>query len=373
MRLSQIETARVFGAALTCTMAAGCFGPNEAADTLQQEDGTSAGTKTSGTNDETGSTGGPEAPSDGDTTADPPDGESSDETDGGGASCDAACADDAVCMDGTCECKPGFEGDGETCTVVPDPCSQDPCFQSAECTETTDGFECEPCPPGYEGDGIICEDIDGCAGDPCFDGVVCSDLGAPDEGFECGPCPAGYEGDGILCQDVDGCSGSPCFVGVTCTDVAAPGSGYECGDCPGGYEGDGETCTEIDGCADSPCYVGVVCRDDDPPSDGFSCGSCPQDFDGDGITCERIREVFTDVRTAGSFSGIRFIWSEEVNGNRFCQDQGYDEMTAFTEFCGEDETGYAEWTGVEWDSRRSGSSNSFCFELFDTVTCERTL
>jgi hypothetical protein len=55
------------------------------------------------------------------------------------------------------------------------------------------------CGSGYSGDGLTCTDTDGCLGNPCFTGVTCSDVAAPDTGFSCGPCPNGYTGDGITC------------------------------------------------------------------------------------------------------------------------------------------------------------------------------
>ncbi|KAK3281243.1 hypothetical protein CYMTET_10953, partial [Cymbomonas tetramitiformis] len=60
---------------------------------------------------------------------------------------------------------------------------------------------------------------------------------------DCGPCPAGYEGTGdTKCTDTDGCKLEPCFPGVMCTDVPAPGEGRTCGSCPEGYKGDGASC-----------------------------------------------------------------------------------------------------------------------------------
>ena len=58
------------------------------------------------------------------------------------------------------------------------------------------------CAAGYT--GRFCEnDLDACKlnGDPCFQGVSCTDQPAPANlsGFTCGPCPVGYSGDGINC------------------------------------------------------------------------------------------------------------------------------------------------------------------------------
>lgn len=46
--------------------------------------------------------------------------------------------------------------------------------------------------------------------------------------------PTAYSGR--FCEDdVDGCAGMPCFEGVECTDVEAPGVGAMCDGCPEGY------------------------------------------------------------------------------------------------------------------------------------------
>ncbi len=163
-----------------------------------------------------------------------------------------------------------------------------PCFEGVECVEAGDGYRCGECPAGLEGDGVICVEIDGCAGNPCFAGVTCTDVPAPDTGFTCGACPVGTEGDGVSCVDIDGCAGDPCFAGVTCTDVPAPDIGFTCGACPVGTEGDGVSCVDIDGCAGDPCFAGVTCTDRPAPDTGFTCGACPSGLQGDGRDCTEI-------------------------------------------------------------------------------------
>lgn len=59
------------------------------------------------------------------------------------------------------------------------------------------------CMAGYT--GRFCEnDLNACElnGNPCFQGVSCTDHPAPANlsGFTCGPCPVGYSGDGINCR-----------------------------------------------------------------------------------------------------------------------------------------------------------------------------
>ena len=87
---------------------------------------------------------------------------------------------------------------------------------------------------------------DGCAGDPCFPGVSCSDVSAAQDArpgspsFSCGGCPPGSTGDGVTCSDVDDCAASPCGRG-TCRDTGA--RSYIC-DCLPGFEFSSGTCQE---------------------------------------------------------------------------------------------------------------------------------
>ena len=52
--------------------------------------------------------------------------------------------------------------------------------------------------------GLHCEnDFDGCADDPCYTDVSCTDITAPGAGFTCGPCPVGLTGNGTKCYGND--------------------------------------------------------------------------------------------------------------------------------------------------------------------------
>ena len=59
-------------------------------------------------------------------------------------------------------------------------------------------------------------------------------------------CPTGYVGS--YCElDEDGCADNPCFTGVQCSDVpasqlATTPAGFSCASCPVGMVGDGQTC-----------------------------------------------------------------------------------------------------------------------------------
>jgi hypothetical protein len=73
------------------------------------------------------------------------------------------------------------------------------------------------CDPGWSG-ASCATDTDGCLAAPCFPGVTCTDLAAPQEGRTCGPCPFDFAGDGINCTAIDQCSPNPCLNGGSCTD-----------------------------------------------------------------------------------------------------------------------------------------------------------
>lgn len=187
------------------------------------------------------------------------------------------CASDATCVDDQCQCKPGFEGDGQTCTEIRLACEDDAacgehgtcsdgfcqceagwvvtpagcadadecaanthdCDAAASCTNTEGGFTCT-C-PGGTGDGRSCEPFDECAAgahDCVEEHAVCVDL---DDGYECG-CAEGYTGDGVVCSVLVDCNAMPaaCDDNATCTDTS---DGTACV-CDAGYTGDGAACRQ---------------------------------------------------------------------------------------------------------------------------------
>ncbi|XP_023933575.1 uncharacterized protein LOC106153406 [Lingula anatina] len=108
------------------------------------------------------------------------------------------------------------------------------------------------CQDGYGGQ--FCEeDIDGCADNPCYFGVVCHDVPAPDLlynplGYRCGECPFGLIGNGQTCVDLDECqTENACQQG--CRNLAGE-SHYECF-CFEGYAlgADGFSCVDINECS----------------------------------------------------------------------------------------------------------------------------
>lgn len=185
------------------------------------------GTTTQTSDDSTGDTSGPEGTTNPDETTtgapDPTTGEP-DETTVSVDPCDA-CSPDANCSnDGTCTCKDGFSGDGQTCDDV-DECGtgKDNCSPDAECTNTPGGFTCA-CETGFEGDGFDCEDVDECDDAGLNNCSPLADCANEDGGFEC-TCKEGYEGDGVTCQGNKE-YGDPCEISEECASGICFGEPY---------------------------------------------------------------------------------------------------------------------------------------------------
>uniref|UniRef100_A0A1I7YRE8 BPTI/Kunitz inhibitor domain-containing protein n=1 Tax=Steinernema glaseri TaxID=37863 RepID=A0A1I7YRE8_9BILA len=62
----------------------------------------------------------------------------------------------AKCVNGSCQCLPGFLGNGQQCLDI-DECAQDPglCHEKAYCMNTEGSYYCE-CQLGYAGSGTNC-------------------------------------------------------------------------------------------------------------------------------------------------------------------------------------------------------------------------
>ncbi|KAM7535079.1 hypothetical protein Aperf_G00000094537 [Anoplocephala perfoliata] len=219
------------------------------------------------------------------------------------------CGQNAQCIDGQCECLPGYEGDPKRECRTGENCRGQRCGENAYCRD-----EVCICETGYQGNPYSrCERIS----DPC-DSVQC----APNafcEGGYC-RCNPGYSGDGFVnCYYQGKCANVQCGVNAHCTDgrcVCLPGhtgdpnrrcdpavdqdtcNGRRCGRnavcdrgvcrCKTGYEGDPfYGCTEIpqkpERCGNAYCHQNARCHN--------GVCFCEYGFVGDGITvCERIEE-----------------------------------------------------------------------------------
>ncbi|KAK3278492.1 hypothetical protein CYMTET_13573, partial [Cymbomonas tetramitiformis] len=194
----------------------------------------------------------------------------------------------------------------------------------SKCINLVGSSSCGPCQPEdlFKGDGYVCRRSLTCAVDNGGCDPLTQCFFAEEEGVSCGACPDGMSGTGdTSCQEIDGCAASPCFNGVDCTDVPAPGLGAVCGNCPELYVGDGRTC-ELERCAVEP----PPCSTDPPvmctniPGGGFVCGSCPLGYTGDGTACVDVDEC------------------ESNNGE--CHYSVTCENTPGGRICGECKTGY---------------------------------
>ncbi|NXI32223.1 NID2 protein, partial [Sterrhoptilus dennistouni] len=103
-----------------------------------------------------------------------------------------------------CECRGGYRpaGDGQACVPLAppsDPCEdgRHPCAprDRARCLSRGDGRATCECLPGYTGDGIHCSDVDECAESPCHPAAICYNTPGS---FSC-RCRPGYAGDGFQC------------------------------------------------------------------------------------------------------------------------------------------------------------------------------
>ncbi|XP_036007655.1 stabilin-1 [Fundulus heteroclitus] len=140
------------------------------------------------------------------------------------------CHAQAQCVSGvSCQCKPGFEGNGTFCSPVPPPdlCSEynGGCDLNADCNQTGLVVNCT-CRAAYRGDGFSCEPINRCVEEPnggCSDLASCRFTGPNERRCECLP---GYVGNGVQCLErvvppVDRCleANGDCDPVATCKDL----------------------------------------------------------------------------------------------------------------------------------------------------------
>ncbi|KAM4748832.1 stabilin-2 [Rhinophrynus dorsalis] len=142
----------------------------------------------------------------------------------------------------SCICKPGFEGDGTTCSEV-NPCltGSGVCNKNAECIQSGPGSHKCVCRSGWTGDGVDCSEINNCLLESkggCHPNATCVYIGPGQSDCECNN---GFRGDGIDCEPVNECLGQAekCHFLASCKKM--PSGFWECV-CLEGYEGDGKMC-----------------------------------------------------------------------------------------------------------------------------------
>ncbi|RWS29323.1 hypothetical protein B4U80_00125, partial [Leptotrombidium deliense] len=236
------------------------------------------------------------------------------------------CTSNALCAQGVCRCKPGYQAKDIDCIDVDECKTRNICGPYAKCYNFQGGYKCE-CKQGYEkidhalsakcrdineclftkspcGPNSKCINSDGAYKCYCVDGFVgdpkqgCK---SPCDGVQCGKyascqvhgneaacvCDQGFTFDpnniAAGCVDVNECDASHgpsglCGQGALCTNI--PGS-HHC-NCAPGFTGDPfRYCEDVDECSRKygpygQCGEGAVCQN---VLGGYHC-SCPPGFTG---------------------------------------------------------------------------------------------
>ncbi|PAA47595.1 hypothetical protein BOX15_Mlig002622g2, partial [Macrostomum lignano] len=223
-----------------------------------------------------------------------------------------------------CVCKPGFVGDGKTCTDI-DECTDgtDACYGGATCRNTVGGYRCE-CPKGLvqAADPRTCVDFDECTNDPYICGNYSRCVNTRG-GYQC-ECVLGWTWNANTkrCEDVDECKTGthPCHSLAECTNT--PGS-CTCR-CRPGYNGDGVYFCELNQNCPPPksalCPAGTICRD--RGNSTYDC-RCPADQLDKGVEscasgvcvhfCQKVDPCWTRAPRCSPFAKC-----QTVNGEARC-------------------------------------------------------
>ncbi|XP_028854298.1 stabilin-1 isoform X2 [Denticeps clupeoides] len=211
-----------------------------------------------------------------------------------GDNCDEECR----CVHGVCDNRPGSMGvcrrgsclkgyTGDLCDKMATPCNSDGVFEhchiNAYCSYSGTNTICV-CKPGYEGDGHSCTPINLClkpSRGGCDSNAHCVSAGP---GTVSCVCNEGWTGDGMACIEMNNClleSRGGCHTNAECLSIG-PGQ-IEC-ICKKGFMGDGKVCDLVNPCLtnNGGCHDLATCR---RTANGSRECICPEDFTGNGFIC----------------------------------------------------------------------------------------
>merc|ERR1711871_961575 len=213
-----------------------------------------------------------------------------------GSSMCIPCARGAMSAPGSaaCVCKPGWSGDGSSCTEI-DNCRLNAtfheCDEAATCTYTGPGENTCACNKGFTGDGNGCTEIDNCQDDWSYTGK----WGGCHKDGECtktGPgentcaCNFGFSGDGTKCVEINACltpGMNDCHSKAVCKPT---GPGLHSCTCKAGHTGDGKkSCEEIDLCAHDNGNCTGLCTKTGPGLRRCSCKAGTEPEAGSDSQC----------------------------------------------------------------------------------------
>ncbi|KAM9276323.1 stabilin-2 [Cariama cristata] len=222
--------------------------------------------------------------------------------------CDNRISSDGICLPGSC--RSGYTGKLCDKQIVACEPSLQLCHAHADC-QLSDGAVSCVCKPGYEGDGMSCSKVDPCAAlNPggCNINAECIQTGP---GEQACVCQAGWTGDGRDCSAINNCllpTAAGCHKNATCIYI---GPGQNDCKCKDGFQGNGIECTPINSCLEQngKCHHLATCQFDS--SRGWEC-VCPKGYEGDGRICYgNAAEELSTLSEAAAFN--QWVNEAEIN------------------------------------------------------------
>lgn len=209
------------------------------------------------------------------------------------------CDGNALCVNevGTysCQCKPGFTGNGYYCSEIESPCVKNPelCIPAhSQCDDYANPDTCK-CKDGFrkvyvKEKEFACEDIDECSfASVCHQNATCTNV----EGSYTCECKPEFTGDGVqqCAPIVDPCEKLACPQGAEC--VKDPYGIARCR-CQPGYVLENDHCTSVTATPiviSLPCDIAKDCSLNgecifNETTHEYAC-LCIRGYSGDGYTC----------------------------------------------------------------------------------------